>query len=194
MTVGLFPVNLRVATPAIGAPVLTLALLVNTPAKRVSGIARITQTTYPPLAFQADVWGNYSELSLVPGDKPFIVLTLAGNPSGQISGMVETFRLQGVLNGAWNAGHAAYQFDEGRRWHDIEYAIVTPAGEIQPLEPHHPIAPLYGVGLQQAKASGDLSRMKSLVRQAEQQLADAGNIKTELAKLNAEIARMEART
>ncbi|MDB0544583.1 DUF1842 domain-containing protein, partial [Ralstonia solanacearum] len=54
---GLFPVTYVVATPAIGAPVLTLSLLVNTPAKKVSGIAKITQSTNPPLVFQADVWG-----------------------------------------------------------------------------------------------------------------------------------------
>lgn len=55
---GLFPVTYVVATPAIGAPVLTLSLLVNTPAKKVSGIAKITQSTNPPLVFHADVWGR----------------------------------------------------------------------------------------------------------------------------------------
>ncbi|MFL9861065.1 DUF1842 domain-containing protein [Paraburkholderia madseniana] len=192
MTVGLFPVNFRVATPAIGAPVLTLALLVNTPAKRVSGVARIYQSTYPPLEFHADVWGNFSQIQLAPGSEPNIVLSLSGNPSGPASGLAETFQFHSILKGDWRSGQASYKYLEGGYWHDIEHAIVTLTSALQPHEPSQPVTPLYGVGLQQAKASGDLSRMKSLARQAEQQLADADNIKSELAKLTAEIARLEA--
>ncbi|WCM23001.1 DUF1842 domain-containing protein [Paraburkholderia bryophila] len=193
MTVGLFPVNLRVATPAIGAPVLTLSLLVNTPAKRVSGVARIYQSTYPPLEFHADVWGNYSQLQLAPGTDPVIVLTLSGSPSGSTSGLAETFQFHGVLKSSWQSGQAGYKYFDNQRWHDVEHAIVTLTGALQPHEPSQPVTPLYGVGLQQAKASGDLSQMKSLARQAEQQLADAGNIQNELTRLNAEIARLEGR-
>lgn len=194
MTVGLFPVNLRVATPAIGAPVLTLSLLVNTPAKRVSGVARIYQSTYPPLEFHADVWGNYTQLLLSPNAEANIVLTLAGNPSGPTSGLAETFQLHGVLKGDWQSGQASYKYFENGRWHDVEHALVTLVGGFEPHEPNHPVTPLYGVGLQQAKASGDLTQMKSLAQQAQQHLDDAGNIKAELAKLNAEIARLEARS
>nr|WKF60218.1 hypothetical protein HUO10_004739 [Paraburkholderia busanensis] len=194
MTVGLFPVNLRVATPAIGAPVLTLSLLVNTPAKRVSGVARIYQSTYPPLEFHADVWGNYTQLLLNPNAEADIVLTLSGNPSGPTSGLAETFQFHGVLKSGWQSGQASYKYFENGRWHDIEHALVTLVGAIQPHEPNPPVTPLYGVGLQQAKASGDLTQMKALAQQAEQHLGDAGNIRNELAKLNAEIARLEGRS
>lgn len=63
-----------------------------------------------------------------------------------------------------------------------------------PLDPpSEHVMPMYGVGLQEARASGDLSRMKALAQQAEQQLADHDVIAAELQKLEAEIARLEAR-
>ncbi|KWF86873.1 hypothetical protein WL93_17405 [Burkholderia diffusa] len=194
MSAALFPVNFRVATPAIGAPVLTLALLVNPPARKVSGIARITQTTWPLLEFRAEVWGQYNQMVLAPGAKTQLVLSLQGSPSGPASGLAETFRLQGIVEADWRSGVASYRFFEGERWHEVECAIMTAAGALQPLEPRQqPVTPLYGVGLQQARQSGDLGRMKALARVAEQQLADAGRIEEALAGLNAEIARLEAR-
>ncbi|HVE10736.1 MAG TPA: DUF1842 domain-containing protein [Paraburkholderia sp.] len=193
MTVGLFPVNFRVATPAIGAPVLTLTLLVNTPGKRVSGVARITQTTYPPLHFQADVWGTFSPVTVESVSEADIVLSLAGNPSGPTSGLAETFQFHGILKGDWKSGAASYRYFEGGNWHEIEHAIITPESLLQPLKPpFQPYTPLYGVGIQQATASGDLSRMKALASEAEQQLANSDQLKSALASLNAEIARLEA--
>ncbi|KHK59536.1 hypothetical protein PI86_09500 [Burkholderia sp. A9] len=192
MSAALFPVNFRVATPAIGAPVLTLALLINSPAKKASGVARITQTTWPPLEFSAQVWGQFSPIVLTPGGKTQLVLSLQGNPSGPTSGLAETFRLQGIVEADWKSGVASYRFFEGERWHEVEHAIMTVTGALQPFEPRHPVTPLYGVGLQQARQSGDLGRMKALARQAEQQLADAGRIEAALAGLDAEIARLEA--
>jgi hypothetical protein len=194
MTVGLFPVNFRVATPAIGAPVLTLALLVNTPGKRVSGVARIGQTTWPPVQFHADVWGTFSPLTFEPVSEGDIVLSLVGSPSGPTSGIAETFQFHGIVKGDWKSGAASYRYFEAGRWHEIEHAIMTPESLLQPLKPpHQPYTPLYGVGLQQATASGDLNRMKTLANEAEQQLANVDQIKTALAGLNAEIQRLEAR-
>ncbi|PTT62625.1 hypothetical protein DBR26_24190, partial [Pseudomonas sp. HMWF007] len=52
---------------------------------------------------------------------------------------------------------------------------------------------LYAVAVQQAQASGDLAQLKSVVRQAEQQLAHEDVLRGALEQLNAEIARLEAR-
>ncbi|WP_431823345.1 DUF1842 domain-containing protein [Burkholderia sp. F1] len=194
MSAALFPVNFRVATPVIGAPVLTLALLVNPPAKKVSGVARISQTTWPPLEFRAQVWGQFNPMVLVHGARAQLVLSLQGSPSGPTSRLAETFQLEGIVDADWKSGVASYRFFDGESWHEVEHAIMTAVGTLQPLESHkQPVAPLYGVGLQEARESGDLSRMKALAREAEQQLADAGRLEQALAGLTAEIARLEAR-
>ncbi len=187
---GLFPVTYVVATPAIGAPVLTLSLLVNTPAKKVSGIATITQATNPPLVFHADVWGTFSQLQLEANAESSIILTLDGNPSGQTSMIAETFHFHGILSGNWQTGQASYRYEEGGRWHAVEHAVMTVEQRVQP---YHPVMPMYAVSLQQAKASGDLGQMKSLASLAEKQLADAPQIKAELDKLHIEIAKLEGR-
>jgi len=193
MTVGLFPVNFRVATPAVGAPVLTLMLLVNPPGKRVSGVARITQTTYLPLQFQADVWGTFSPLTLDAVAEADIVLSLAGSPSGPNSGLAETFQFHGIVKSDWRSGAASYRYFDNGRWNEVEHAIMTPEGLVQQLKPpFQPYTPLYGVGIQQAAASGDLSRMKALAREAEAQLGSSEQLKSALASLHEEIARLEA--
>jgi hypothetical protein len=190
--VGLFHATYAVATPAIGSPLLTLSIVVDNPNKKVTGIARITQTTNPPLQFRADVWGSFSTVQPVLDAPPVNVLTLDGNPSGQYSMIAETFHFHGILSSDWKSGHASYRYYEGERWHTVENAIMTLENSAHSNPHNHPV-PLYGVGLQQAATSGDLSRMKALANQAEQQLADTGTIKAELAKLNAEIAKLEGR-
>ena len=49
--------------------------------------------------------------------------------------------------------------------------------------------PLYGVTIHQAIASGDLARMKEVLRQAEQHLAEYGDVQTAVELLKLEIAR-----
>ena len=51
---------------------------------------------------------------------------------------------------------------------------------------------LYGVGMQQAIASGDLRKMRAVAKQAEKQLAQQGNIAAALEALKIEIAKLEA--
>jgi hypothetical protein len=188
----LFHATYAVATPAIGSPLLTLSIVVDVPNGKVTGIARITQTTYPPLQFRADVWGSFSTVQPVLDAPPVNVLTLDGNPSGQYSMIAETFHFHGILSSDWKSGHASYRYYEGERWHTVENAIMTVENGVQ-FNPHNHPNTLYGVSLQQAATSGDLSRMKALAGQAEQQLADTDTIKSELAKLNAAIASLEGR-
>jgi hypothetical protein len=51
---------------------------------------------------------------------------------------------------------------------------------------------LYGVPIHEAILSGDLTRMKSLAKQAEDQLSQQGDLRAALELLKLEIARAEA--
>jgi hypothetical protein len=50
---------------------------------------------------------------------------------------------------------------------------------------------LYGVGIQEACASGDLARMKAVAKQAEEYLQEAGDVSAALEALKIEIAKLE---
>ncbi|BBL71051.1 hypothetical protein MoryE10_16570 [Methylogaea oryzae] len=50
---------------------------------------------------------------------------------------------------------------------------------------------MYGVAMQQAAASGDISRMKEVCRQAEDYLEKVGDISAALQVLKVEIAKLE---
>jgi len=53
---------------------------------------------------------------------------------------------------------------------------------------------LYGVGIQHAIASGDLTQMKELVTEAERHLAEWGDVRSSLEYLKIEIAKLEHKT
>lgn len=50
---------------------------------------------------------------------------------------------------------------------------------------------LYGPAIQEAAASGDLSKMKAVARQAEEHLAEYGDVPAALEALRLEIAKAE---
>ena len=52
-------------------------------------------------------------------------------------------------------------------------------------------AVLYGVSIQEAVASGDLSKMKAVAQQAESHLREWGNIPAALEALKLEISKLE---
>lgn len=54
----------------------------------------------------------------------------------------------------------------------------------------HPIPP-YGVAIQQAIVSGDLSKMKETAQQAEEHLKNVGDVSAALQVLKVEIAKLE---
>jgi uncharacterized protein DUF1843 len=53
--------------------------------------------------------------------------------------------------------------------------------------------PPYGEAIQQAVATGDLARMKAVARDAEQFIAQWGNVPAALEALKLEIAKLEAK-
>ncbi|MGC0152643.1 DUF1842 domain-containing protein [Chromobacterium vaccinii] len=196
-SVGLFHTRLIVATPAVGAPVLHLDLVVQTPDKKVFGIASIFQATHPTLAFSAHVWGDYSQPKLDKSTENHIALTLAGSPGSAISQIAETFHLQGLLNADWAQGFASYSYYDNGVWHKVQHATVTEdrresasASAAPPPHHQHPI-PLYAAALQQARGGGNLAALKSLASQAETQLEQESKIRDGLSQLQAEIKRRE---
>ncbi|KPA90212.1 MULTISPECIES: DUF1842 domain-containing protein [Pseudomonas] len=192
MSVGLFHTRLNISQPLIGAPVLTLDLLVDTVRRKVSGIANLFQSTYPPIHFEAQVWGSYSEAKLSPSVESHIILTLAGSPSGPLSQIAQTFHLSGILEANWASGFVDYRYYEQGRWQQVRHAAVSQALEAPEQHNRHPI-PLYAAAIQQATTSGNLAQLKAVQSQAEQQLAQSGALRTALEQLNAEISRLEAR-
>ncbi|MGE8097117.1 DUF1842 domain-containing protein [Pseudomonas fluorescens] len=193
MSIGLFHTRLNVSSSLIGAPVLTLDLLVDTVNKKVSGIASIFQSTYPPVNFRAQVWGEYSEAKLTADAENHIILTLDGSPSGPNSNIAQTFDLRGILGADWASGFADYKYYDQDHWTTVRHAAVSqaPAQRQEFAQPHK--LPLYAVAVQQAQASGDLAQLKAVVSQGEQQLASSGALRSALEQLQAEIARLEAR-
>jgi len=193
MSIGLFHTRLITQTPLLGAPVLTLDLLVDTARKTVTGIASVFASTYPTVNFRAQVWGNYSEAKLTASVENHIVLTLEGGPSRPPSQIAETFHLKGILGADWASGFVDYNYVEHGQQHYVRHAAVSQAPAEQHDPVRHPVLPLYAVAVQQAQASGDLAQLKSVVHQGDQQLAHHGVLQSALEQLNAEIARLEAR-
>lgn len=192
MSIGLFHTRLIASNSLLGAPVLTLDIVVDTARKKVSGTASVFQSTWPPVNFHARVWGDYSEARLTPSTETYIILTLDGSPSGPLSQIAQTFHLKGILND-WTSGFIDYRYNDGGQWQDVRHVAVHQAPSVEPLPPEHHVQPLYAVAVQTAKESGDLAQLKVAVQQGEQQLAHEGALRSALEQLNAEIARLEAR-
>ncbi|WP_339490089.1 DUF1842 domain-containing protein [Pseudomonas sp. RL_5y_Pfl2_70] len=192
MSIGLFHTRLIASNSLLGAPVLTLDIVVDTVRKKVSGTASVFQSTWPPVNFHARVWGDYSEARLTPSTETYLILTLDGSPSGPLSQIAQTFHLKGILND-WTSGFVDYRYNESGQWQDVRHVAVHQAPSVEPLPPEHHVQPLYAVAVQTAKESGDLAQLKVAVQQGEQQLAHEGALRSALEQLNAEIARLEAR-
>ncbi|MCE1114504.1 MULTISPECIES: DUF1842 domain-containing protein [Pseudomonas] len=139
MAIGLFHTRLNVSNGLLGAPVLTLDLLVNTVHKKVTGTARTFQATHPVQVFNANVWGSYSELPFTPAGSPSIILHLDGSPTGPLSQIAQTFHLQGLLDQGWNNGTASYRFFSNGHWVDQHGRVrkapdITHQDQPQPAE------------------------------------------------------------
>ncbi|WP_416424272.1 DUF1842 domain-containing protein [Pseudomonas sp. App30] len=128
--IGLFHTRLNVRKPILGAPELTLDLVVNTVTRQVFGSARITQPTHPVREFHADLWGEFAELPFGPGGVNQLSLHLDGNPSGRTSELAETFHLQALLAGDWAQGNASYRFFDNGHWTNLASVPVRQAPDV----------------------------------------------------------------
>ncbi|WP_434626689.1 DUF1842 domain-containing protein [Chromobacterium sp. CV08] len=202
----LFPVGYIITTGQSGAQKLQLNLLINSAAEKATGTAHITQATHPPLDVHADVWGQYTYLTVMPPSEGRILLTAQGNHGGPHANSAVNFKLHLVLERDWQRGIANYSYydEHQKHWVSLENVPAELNRELQsryrpqqgpgpaiPAGSH--VVPLYGVPIHQALASGDLSQMKSLAALAQQQLDSHPQLRTELAALKAEIQKLEGR-
>jgi hypothetical protein len=197
----LFPLGYRIGTSAPGAQSLALNLLVFTPDETVNGTAAITQATNPPLDVHADVWGEYTYLTVMSPGVSKILITAQGNHGGSGSNSMVNFKLQLVVGTDWKEGVANYSYLNGQQWvevnnapaHLIEAVPLEPGPVIPPESSYPPIMPLYAAPIQSAMASGDLAQMKNLSRLAQKQLDQQPQLQTALETAKEEISRQERR-
>ncbi|MCY0109012.1 DUF1842 domain-containing protein [Pseudomonas monsensis] len=198
--VGLFPVCYRIGTNAPGAQTLSLNLLVSTPQQEVSGTAAITQAINPPLDVHADVWGEYTDMTVMAPGVSKILITAQGNHGGPGANSIVTFKLHLVVGTDWKDGVANYAYFDGQRWHEVSNAPVHLVDSFYPplepgpvILPHPPIMPLYAAPIQSAIASGDLAQMKNLAKLAQQQLDQQPQLQSALEKAKSEVSRLQSR-
>lgn len=202
--VGLFPVCYRIGTGQPGAQSLAINLLVSTPQHEVTGTSVVTQATNPPLDQHADVWGEYTYMTVMSPGVSKILITAQGNQGGPASNSIVTFKLHLVVGTDWKDGVANYQYFDGQRWHEVNNAPARMVDSVRssafpPFEPgpvinpRTPIVPLYGAPIQSAIASGDLAQMKNLAQLAKQQLDQQPQLKSALEAAKSEISRLQSR-
>jgi hypothetical protein len=111
----------------VGAPVLTLHLLVDTQSKHVSGFGRITQATFPPLTLQTQLNGEFRKISMSNLD--LIIVTANGHSSVAGPGPIvpPNFELLMALSSDWKTGTAEYKYridpqDPHSHWYIIQDA------------------------------------------------------------------------
>lgn len=126
--VGLFPANFRITAgspeqPIVGGVNLMLSLMVYTPNKTVTGFAKITQTTNPPLDEASKVSGEYTYMTVMPNTS-HILVTASGypninwNPNWGVGPQLQpNFELRMVLESDWQSGRASFKFrDASGKW------------------------------------------------------------------------------
>jgi hypothetical protein len=113
--VGLFLVRYDVGTRLPGAPMLTLALTVNTVDRTINGAARLTQAINPPLDRRMNVHGTYASILTPPGQG--IIANLIGYPAlhwppgGGIGPvLLPDLDLHMQLDGGFQGGVASYRY------------------------------------------------------------------------------------
>lgn len=174
----------NVGTP--GAPILHFDLLVHAASGRVSGQATITQAVQGPASeiHIRNVTGQVRKLGFGTHNPITQVVMLEGTytqagPPPTTYVIQEQFRAHFATDSHWDGRGA---FDYGQ--HAVENVPVK--NEAQ--SGSHPI-PLYGVGIHEAIAGGDLAKMKSVAAQAEAHIAKTPEIESALKALKAEIAK-----
>lgn len=177
-------------SPSIpGGVSLTLNLLVNTPAKKITGQAHLFQATNPPLNETYEVFGDYTVLNIMimGAPQPLYIISLTGHAPGSTT---PTFYLNGTFQDTWQHGWVSYRYLVDGEWHHQTQTIQ--AEESPSLQPHQHFIPLYAAALQQASATGSLLELKQLAATAQAQLNQSDDIHQALTKLNAHIAEREA--
>lgn len=130
---GLFPVNYLVqpkvdGMPLLGAPVLNLQLLINAPAKTLSGIATLTQAINPPMNLISNVHGNWSYMATMSSTHMLLVAEGQGPSSILVHGqpqMVENLKFRASVDENWQTGVCSYEYLYQGTWHSVEGAQMS---------------------------------------------------------------------
>ena len=133
---GLFPVTYQVGTELPGAPVLTLHLLVSTPDERITGFARLTQATNPPLDVSSKLDGEFTYMTVMP-DATHILVVLTGwpvliPPGGGPGPVVQPdLQVRMVLASDWSSGTTTYRYaDSDGQWTSVSDVPVASVGHL----------------------------------------------------------------
>ena len=131
--VGLFPVTYRIQSqvdgqPLLGAPVLTVQLLINTVDKSISGVGTAFQATHPPLNEISLIKGDWSYMATMESVHILVVADGVSPSSILVHGApitTENLRLRLSLTEDWQAGFANFAYLNHGEWVTVEGATVT---------------------------------------------------------------------
>lgn len=131
--VGLFRVSYVISPsiadqPLLGAPQLTLELIVNTVDKTVNGVGHVFQATNPPVNVISQFVGEWSYMCTVDSCNILVVadgfdlstIIIGGQP---VEHKYVTLRMS--LNEDWQSGAANFSYLFEGQWHQVEAAQVT---------------------------------------------------------------------
>ncbi len=131
--IGLFPVNFLIqpevaGQPLLGAPVMNLRLLVNAPAKTISGIAHVTQAVSPPPNVVSNVHGTWSYMATMSSTHILLIGEGKGPTHILIQGvpqLVENLKFRASVEKDWQSGVCNYEFLYEGLWHQVEAAQMS---------------------------------------------------------------------
>ena len=128
--IGLFPISYEIGTGLPGAPLFTLHLVVNTPARTVNGAGLITQTTNPPLNEATVLHGDFTHITVMPKNTHILVTATGHAPirwpahGGIGPVLLPNVHLRMLLANDWKTGTANYEFIVNGKSHDVNDAPV----------------------------------------------------------------------
>jgi hypothetical protein len=135
-SVGLFRVTFDVGSGLMGAPTLTLNLLVSTPDARITGFGHLGAPISPPLDLSFKIDGDFDRLSWMGGGTVLVDLTgtplpLGTGAAGQAPALPPDLHARLLLSADWASGTATYRYAEAhRQWRTVADVPVKLAASV----------------------------------------------------------------
>lgn len=126
---GLFRVSYVISKmPTIGAPTMSVDLVVDTVRKTVSGVGLTTQAVNPPMNVVSQFTGEWSYMCTMKDCHILVVaegfdispLLIGGHPTEYKNA---TLRMS--LTEDWQSGRANFSYLHDGKWHEVEGAFVS---------------------------------------------------------------------
>ena len=132
-SVGLFPVCFEIGKDMVGAPHLSLHLLVNAPEKSVSGYSLVKWAVSPPVKMKSNVTGDFTYMTVMPKNTHILVVLtgypiIKWPPHGGVGPVIlPNLHARIVLTEDWKTGTANFSFiDSKGKWHEFDNVPVKP--------------------------------------------------------------------